>query len=209
LSSTASKEEKRVLAPLLAKLHISPASTEEKLKDLYSEVSSAVDDKLVVDATGRNALFKIHVSLGKIVNALAEKEKSRKSTFGESLRSSARESVAPEGSMRASVARSTASVARSTRSVSGRSLTPEEREKTAIEESAAEEEGDETTIQQVLPKTRKTSVRKTSGRTPGRARKEAEPQDESGVDEGTVMTATRDASLVDELLSDDDDTIVS
>jgi condensin complex subunit 3 len=28
---------------------------------------------LISDATGRNALYKIHVSLGKIVNALAEK----------------------------------------------------------------------------------------------------------------------------------------
>lgn len=181
------------MAPLLAKLHVSPASTEEKLKDLYTEISTAVDDKLVVDATGRNALYKIHVSLGKIVNALAEKEKSRKSTFGESLRS--RDSAAPEGSLRASTARSM-------RSVSGRSMTPEI-EKTGVEESVME---DETTIQQILPKTRKVGVKNTtSSRTPSAAstKKEVVLEEESGIEE----SATKDNSLVDELLSDDENTI--
>jgi len=177
---------------LLAKFHVSPASTEERLKDLYTEVSTAVDDKLVVDATGRNALYKIHVSLGKIVNALAEKEKSRKSTFGESLRS--RDSAAPEGSLRASVARSM-------RSVSGRSMTPEI-EKMGVEESVIE---DETTIQQVLPKTRKVGVKNTGSRTPSATstKKEVVLEEESGVEE----SATKDNSLVDELLSDDENTI--
>lgn len=73
------EEEKKVLAPLLGKLYISAASSEDKLRDLYQEVSIAVDDKLISDATGRNALFKIHVSLGKIVNGLGERE-SRKSS---------------------------------------------------------------------------------------------------------------------------------
>ena len=73
------EEEKKHLAPLLAKLHISPASTESLIRDVYQEVAIAIDDKLISDATGRNALYKIHVSLGKIVNSLAEKEgKSRK-----------------------------------------------------------------------------------------------------------------------------------
>jgi condensin complex subunit 3 len=67
---------------LLGKLHISGASTEEKLRDLYSEVEIAIEDKLITDATGRNALFKIHVSLGKIVNTLG-----------------GRKSVAPESRM--------------------------------------------------------------------------------------------------------------
>ncbi|EKD14712.1 uncharacterized protein L3040_002860 [Drepanopeziza brunnea f. sp. 'multigermtubi'] len=72
LESGASREEKKTFAPLLAKLHISPASTPLLLRALYAEVSTAIDEKLVADATGRNALFKIHVSLGKIVNALKE-----------------------------------------------------------------------------------------------------------------------------------------
>lgn len=67
------EDEKKLLAPLLGKLYISPASTEEKIREVYAEVSAAVDDKLIPDATGRNALFKIHVSLGKIVNSLTEK----------------------------------------------------------------------------------------------------------------------------------------
>lgn len=57
---------------MLAKLHISPASTPSLLKEVYSEVSIAIDDKLIADATGRNALFKIHVSLGKIANSLKD-----------------------------------------------------------------------------------------------------------------------------------------
>jgi condensin complex subunit 3 len=68
-------EEKKTIAPLLAKLHISPASTEILIRELYDEVSTAIEEKLIGDATGRNALFKIHVSLGKIVNSLTEKEK--------------------------------------------------------------------------------------------------------------------------------------
>jgi len=67
-------EEKKTLAPLLAKLHISPASTPSLLQDTYNEVSIAIEDKLIADATGRNALFKIHVSLGKIANSLKEKD---------------------------------------------------------------------------------------------------------------------------------------
>ncbi|KAI0023167.1 ARM repeat-containing protein [Xylariomycetidae sp. FL0641] len=70
LNSNFSKEEKRTIAPLLGKLHISASSTEEKLRELYEEVTAAVDDGLVSDATSRNALYKIHVSLGKIVNQL-------------------------------------------------------------------------------------------------------------------------------------------
>ncbi|KAI1120373.1 ARM repeat-containing protein [Nemania abortiva] len=72
LNSNFSKEEKKVIAPLLGKLYISPASTEEKLRTLYEDVSAGVEDNLLTDATGRNALYKIHVSLGKIVNALGD-----------------------------------------------------------------------------------------------------------------------------------------
>jgi condensin complex subunit 3 len=87
----ATEEEKKVLAPLLGKIHVSPASTEEKIRELYSEVSTAVDDKVISDATGRNALYKIHVSLGKIVNSLGEKQ-GRKSIMPEG-----RQIISPEG----------------------------------------------------------------------------------------------------------------
>ena len=69
-----SEEEKKLLLSLLPKLHISPASTPAKRREIYATVATAIDDKLVSDATSRNALYKIHVSLGKIVNALDESE---------------------------------------------------------------------------------------------------------------------------------------
>ncbi|KAH7323836.1 nuclear condensin-like protein complex subunit 3 [Rhexocercosporidium sp. MPI-PUGE-AT-0058] len=79
LGSAVSREEKKTLAPLLAKLHISPSSTPSLLREIYAEVSLAIDEKLIADATGRNALFKIHVSLGKIVNTLKEKDEEQAS----------------------------------------------------------------------------------------------------------------------------------
>lgn len=94
------EEEKKVLAPLLGKLHVSPASTEEKLFEVYDEVSIAVDDKLISDATGRNALYKIHVSLGKIVNNLTEKgARSRKSSAVMEDKAVAIEDEASEGTV--------------------------------------------------------------------------------------------------------------
>ncbi|KAG0646599.1 Condensin complex subunit 3 [Hyphodiscus hymeniophilus] len=77
LGSNVPKEEKKTLAPLLAKLYISPASTEPLIREIYQEVSIAIEDKLISDATGRNALYKIHVSLGKIVNNMPEKGTTR------------------------------------------------------------------------------------------------------------------------------------
>lgn len=76
------EEEKKLLAPLLGKIHVSPASSEDKIRALYDEVCIAVEDKLVVDATGRNALYKLHVSLGKIVNSLGQKQ-AKKTSLGE------------------------------------------------------------------------------------------------------------------------------
>jgi condensin complex subunit 3 len=64
------EEEKKVVALLLGKLHVSPASSEDKIRALYEDVSLAVEDNILSDATSRNALYKIHVSLGKIVNQL-------------------------------------------------------------------------------------------------------------------------------------------
>ncbi|ORY63493.1 condensin subunit Cnd3 [Pseudomassariella vexata] len=75
LNSSASKEEKKTVGPLLGKLYISPASSEDKIRVLYEEVSSAVEENIATDATSRNALYKIHVNLGKIVNQLSEQDK--------------------------------------------------------------------------------------------------------------------------------------
>lgn len=71
LTRKKTEQEKKMLAPMLAKLHISPASSHALIREVYTDISEAVDDKkLGLDATGRNSLYKIHVSLGKIVNAL-------------------------------------------------------------------------------------------------------------------------------------------
>ncbi|CAG8957179.1 hypothetical protein HYFRA_00009380 [Hymenoscyphus fraxineus] len=101
LGSGVSREEKKTLSPLLAKLHISPASTEQLIKEVYEEVSVAIDEKLIPDATGRNALFKIHVSLGKIVNALTEREKSV--PFSSSVGAGSLSGSVGPGSLRGSV----------------------------------------------------------------------------------------------------------
>lgn len=67
------EDERRCLGPLLGKLHISPAASEDKLRDLYEEVCAAVDTNLLTDTPSKNSLYKLHVALGKIVNALGEK----------------------------------------------------------------------------------------------------------------------------------------
>ncbi|KKO99143.1 condensin complex subunit 3 [Trichoderma harzianum] len=72
LRASISKAEKKLVAGLLGKLYVSPNSTEEKLRETYETISEAVEEGLVTDTTGRNALYKIHVSLGKIVNSLDE-----------------------------------------------------------------------------------------------------------------------------------------
>ncbi|KAK3333891.1 nuclear condensing complex subunit [Cercophora scortea] len=70
LNGNLNKEEKKIIATLLGKLYISPASSEDKTRDLYADICDAVNSQLLSDATSRNALYKIHVSLGKIVNQL-------------------------------------------------------------------------------------------------------------------------------------------
>ncbi|KAK3313404.1 condensin subunit Cnd3 [Apodospora peruviana] len=70
LGGNASKEEKKIIAGLLGKLYISPSSSEDKIREVYALVCEAVEGQLLSDATSRNALYKIHVSLGKIVNSL-------------------------------------------------------------------------------------------------------------------------------------------
>ena len=91
------EQEKKMLAPMLAKLHVSPASTTTLIREVYSDISEAVEDKkLGLDATGRNSLYKIHVSLGKIVNALDKEAEKEKEAPGRTVRmSSVTPSVTP------------------------------------------------------------------------------------------------------------------
>ncbi|KAL1872777.1 hypothetical protein VTK73DRAFT_1327 [Phialemonium thermophilum] len=119
LNSNMSKDEKKVIAPLLGKLYISPASSEDKIREVYAEVSEAVDAQLLSDATGRNALYKIHVSLGKIVNNLDAQE-------------------APVGGAGSSVARGCRSISRAT-SVANDERTVVE-DKTVVPDIKEEEE---------------------------------------------------------------------
>ncbi|OAA59356.1 Armadillo-type fold protein [Cordyceps fumosorosea ARSEF 2679] len=79
LHSNVTKEEKKLVAGLLGKLCISSGSSEDKLRETYEEVCIAVEEGVVTDAPSKNALYKIHVSLGKIVNALDEQQPQRNS----------------------------------------------------------------------------------------------------------------------------------
>ncbi|QPG95733.1 hypothetical protein C2857_001860 [Epichloe festucae Fl1] len=80
LRGNISKEEKKLVAGLLGKLHVSSSSSDVKIRDLYAAVSEAVQDGLVSDATSRNSLYKIHVSLGKIVNSMNDQQQSNRRT---------------------------------------------------------------------------------------------------------------------------------
>ncbi|KAH0490322.1 hypothetical protein TgHK011_001798 [Trichoderma gracile] len=94
LRGNISKAEKKLVAGLLGKLFVSPNSSEEKLRETYSVVSEAVEEGLVTDTTGRNALYKIHVSLGKIVNGLEEQQQQQQQQRPSHSRTSRSVSVA-------------------------------------------------------------------------------------------------------------------
>ncbi|KAH8731774.1 nuclear condensing complex subunit [Phaeosphaeriaceae sp. PMI808] len=74
LTSTCSKDERKPLLSLFSKLYVGPSSStrkgeqvthEESLSTLYSLVSEAVEGKIGVDATQRNYLSKLEISLTK------------------------------------------------------------------------------------------------------------------------------------------------
>lgn len=75
LTSTCSKEERKPLLALLGKLYIAPTSTvkrgesqtadDEGLRTLHALVAEAVEGKIGTDATQRNALAKLEISLTK------------------------------------------------------------------------------------------------------------------------------------------------
>ncbi|KAK7751350.1 chromosome condensation complex Condensin, subunit G [Diatrype stigma] len=178
LDSNLSKEEKKTIAPLLGKLYISPASSEDNIRTLYEDVSAAVEDGLVSDATSRNALYKIHVSLGKIVNALDSQQQQNQDKM----------SVAGSSTSRRSVSRSV-SVAPSTTSSTVGTAAPPPRPR-----AKAEEDDDDKTITM-------------ADAVPQRIDEEEEPdEDEGGEEEGEGGSVIkRESSIVDDLLSDDDD----
>lgn len=159
-------EEKKSLAPLLAKLYISPASTESLIREVYEEISVAIDEKLIPDATGRNALFKIHVSLGKIVNNLTEREKSAPK--------SRKSSVAPSMAGDASIVGDENTVLV---------------DRTVVEDRTEVGEGDKTELVKV--------------------EEEEDDDDDTAtvVAEGDVGEKSTRDSLVESLLSDDDDDV--
>ncbi|KAI0481007.1 ARM repeat-containing protein [Xylariaceae sp. FL0804] len=145
LNSNFSKEEKKVMAPLLGKLYVSPASSEDKIRGLYEDVSAAVEDNLLSDATSRNALYKLHVSLGKIVNQLGEQQQQDRMTA--MSMSSSRRSVSGRS---VSAAPSTAASDKTTVSVAGGEEQDDD-DVTVVPaapalEDVAEEEGEETTV---------------------------------------------------------------
>ncbi|KAH0547793.1 hypothetical protein FGG08_000050 [Glutinoglossum americanum] len=74
IASNASKEEKKVFCSVLGKLYVSKYSDVEKIRTVYELASQIVEDKLLSDAPSRNALNKLYVALGKIIDSLGEAE---------------------------------------------------------------------------------------------------------------------------------------
>jgi len=126
LLTQTTEEEKKIIATLLGKLYVSPASSEDKIRDVYADVCEAVDAQLLSDATSRNALYKIHVSLGKIVN---------------NFDAAADPAAGVGGAFRRSVSRSTSV------GVDDKTIMPEERtvvmHETQIKEEEEEEDDDD------------------------------------------------------------------
>lgn len=154
---------------------------------MYEEISSAVEDNLLSDATGRNALYKIHVSLGKIVNGLNEQQEKSK------FRSSSR-------SVTGSVAGS--SVAGSVAGDEKSAVEMMMDEKTIMEEYEEEDEKDVT----VMSSARKPIIKKeeiTSDEDDNVAEEEEGDESDATVRQNKT-DATDEASLVDELLSDEE-----
>ncbi|KAI0976507.1 nuclear condensing complex subunit [Xylaria arbuscula] len=194
LNSNFSKEEKKVLAPLLGKLYISPSSTEDKIRTLYDDVQTAVDEGLLSDATGRNALYKIHVSLGKIVNALGTSEADKMSRRSRS----------------ASVA--TASVADTSAHTAASTTTGDRSRVTDDDVDNDGEEGDNTVVAPVSGR------RSADGTVLEDVAEEEEDDNDDDDDDGDTVKLEykaegdtvarvkrdRDDELVEELLSDDD-----
>ena len=108
LTSSCSKEERKPLLSLLTKLHVSPTAPKnlaaesqnnELLETLQGLVSEAVEDKLGVDATQRNALAKLEATITKRIGdaadaTIAAQEEDREETVTPETAAAPRESVA-------------------------------------------------------------------------------------------------------------------
>ena len=108
LTSSCSKEERKPLLSLLTKLHVSPTTPKnlaaysqnnELLETLQGLVSEAVEDKLGVDATQRNALAKLEATITKRIGdaadaTIAAQEEDREETVTPETAAAPRESVA-------------------------------------------------------------------------------------------------------------------
>lgn len=112
LTSTCSKDERKPLLSLLTKLHISAtapklkegeASNDELLETLQGLVSEAVEERIGVDATQRNALAKLDATLTKRLGDAAVVQEEREDTV---TPETAKPSETPAAELRSSVARS-------------------------------------------------------------------------------------------------------
>ncbi|KAI0195892.1 ARM repeat-containing protein [Astrocystis sublimbata] len=214
LEGNASKEEKKVIAPLLGKLFVSPASDEGKLRGLYEVVNEAVEEGILGgDTLGKNALWKFHVALGKIVNALDERERVNEERL---------EALAERRSRSGSVATSmtgTRSVAGSSvvggrrRESSGTGASRRESGGTSVSGSVGDtsgltvtDDGDAEGDTTVGPSSRRRSGGNGEGNT---VLEDVEEEDDDDDDGDTVVVRKGGDGdgddLVDELLSDDDD----
>lgn len=76
LLTTVIEEEKKPLLSMLGKLYITANSSPEKLSSISELVAEAIDLKVAADAPSRNALIKLHGSLGKVVGEAGAVKKS-------------------------------------------------------------------------------------------------------------------------------------
>ncbi|KAI1277748.1 nuclear condensing complex subunit [Xylaria sp. FL0933] len=214
LNSNFSKEEKKVIAPLLGKLYISPSSTEEKIRTVYDDVSAAVDENLLADATGRNALYKIHVSLGKIVNSLGS-EAADKMSLSSSSRRSRSVSVATSAGTMTGIGSGigTGSVAGGDRSgiTDEGGQQDEEGEKEEATVVLKRKDGDGTVLEDVAEEEEEGDGEADGNTVKAEDEDEDDDDEEGGDGEGETVVKVKkererggDDGLVDELLSDDE-----
>lgn len=211
------EEEKKILAPMLGKLHISPAASADKLRELCNEVNIAVDGKLVSDATGRNAMVKLHGGLTKIVNAMGEP--AARATPGSNARDSSTPEVDADTPIESTEIQDEESLAKETSELSitdtAVSVDPEDLEEPSYDEddatalmnqlNAEVERAEESILlddsvmdNSVADESRETSVLSIRPKSRGKSAS-AQP---GGLGQSARSSRARD-SLVNELLSDD------
>ncbi|KAM7185375.1 Nuclear condensing complex subunit [Rhypophila sp. PSN 637] len=191
LDGNLNKEEKKIIASLLGKLYISPTSSEDLLREVFADISDMVDHPPLSDAPSRNALYKIHVSLGKIINAL---DATASAAPGAGYAGSSRRSVSVSTSRRSVSAAPEATAAdRTAVLLNDDEVIKEESEEDTMGDGTATEgdgDGDDTVIGPG------STSRRNRGKTPAAAGRSST---------GTVASAApgEDDSLVDDLLSED------